>query len=144
MSSPLSDRRGDDRADIRRDCSIDVKSPSWAKLSKPATGITANLTLNGMKMFLPDFSTVQFETWKNRLDADESIRVAIQLDEIADLAFDGELVWCDFEPGEGARGMCTAGVLLSIADESHTQAIQRVLARRERESMDSDLVEESD
>jgi len=131
------DRRSEERVDVQRDAVLEVKSPAWAKLAKPVPGFTSNLTLHGMKVMMPEFSSVQYQTWRNHLDGDNDIRVGVRLSAFPDIEFEGEIAWSSFDPVDGgSRGLCTVGVLLFVPDETQVRAIRRVLADRERESID--------
>lgn len=131
-----AERRSEERVDVQRDAVLEVKTPTWAKLAKPFPGFTSNLTMHGMKVLMPEFSAVQYQTWRNHLDGDESIRVSVRLAASPDIEFEGDIAWTSFDSSDGAaRGMCTVGVLLGVPDEKQTRAIRRILADRERDSL---------
>lgn len=139
------DRRAEERVDVQRDAVLEVKSPLWAKLAKPVPAITSNLTLHGMKVMMPEFSSVQYQTWRNHLDGDNDIRVGIRLSTFPDIEFEGEIAWSNFDAVDGGlRGMCTVGVLLFVPDEKQVRAIRRVLADRERDSLASESSEHAE
>ncbi len=142
QDSANSDRRSEERLEVEHDCVVEVRSPTWAMLSKPAEGLTSNLTLHGMKILLPDFSSVQYQTWLRRMDSEETISVSVRLTRVEGLEFEGDIAWCDFEESDGPRGMCTAGILLKVPSDAQAKAIRRILADRERESIDSSLTDE--
>jgi hypothetical protein len=112
-----------------------VQSPVWAMTPRSLSGLSENITLNGIKITGLKTDPGQAESWVKAIHRDEFISVEILLPELEGFPrLSGQMAWVD-TGGSSSPGVLSdslnvsVGIVFSILKEKEVRALRALVAK---------------